>query len=135
VLTPEGKRYKKETTAHISRNYVAELREIEQNIPYLLIVVFQFADPVALVNKGYPTSTKSRFKRLDVTNRMKLFEDALVDATAADDAQHWTVLLHKTCGVEDRTHLWVSNLEDHSDRATAHIGAFVGSLLQDAKPK
>jgi Holliday junction resolvase RusA-like endonuclease len=112
VLTGKGKRYKLETTSYIARHYPKELKFFKPNVPYALLVHFVFADEVTLLNKGYPEKARTRYKKLDVGNRLKLFEDALTDATGCDDSQNWMIALSKTCGKSDQTHLWVWNMED-----------------------
>ena len=111
-LTSKGRKYKLGTTTYLSRHYPEELKFFKPNVPYALLVHFIFADEVTLLNKGYPEKTQTRYKKLDVGNRLKLFEDALSDATGCDDSQHWMVALSKAVGRADTTHLWVWNMED-----------------------
>jgi hypothetical protein len=112
VLSRKGKKYKLETTTYLTRNYPADMQFFKPNEPYVLLVHFVFADEVTLLNKGYPEKAKTRYKKLDVGNRLKLFEDALADATGCDDSQHWMVALSKACGEHNVTHLWAWNMED-----------------------
>jgi hypothetical protein len=134
VLTPKGKKYKKETATYITRHYPSELRFFQPNVPYALLVHFIFGDEVTLLNKGYPEKAKTRYKKLDVGNRLKLFEDALTDATGCDDSQHWMVSLSKACGRSDETHLWVWNMEDEPYNPLVNIRDTLlaaGELQQD----
>ena len=110
-LSDVGKKYKLETTTHLIRKYREELKYFEKNQPYTLLIHFQFADKDTLYCKGYPKQTDSRYKKLDVSNRLKLFEDALVNATAIDDAQHWIVAVSKATGPQNYTHIWAWNME------------------------
>lgn len=121
ILTEEGRRYKKETTNYIVRAYPTKLRYFEHNVPYQLLVYFTFGNHVELLNKGYPEEVKSRYKKNDVTNRMKLFEDALCDATGTDDSQHWNVTLVKAVGGTDCTRLWAWNLEKEPYNALNNV--------------
>lgn len=111
-LTPEGRKYKEETTSFIARNCLNELRFFEKNKPYAAAVHFVFADHSLVINKGYPEKTQNRYKRNDVGNRLKLFEDALSDATGIDDAHNWVWMLSKGVGSQDFTHLWMWSIED-----------------------
>lgn len=121
VLTKKGKKYKLETTTYLTRSYPAELQFFRPDVPYALFVHFVFADETTLLNKGYPEKAKTRYKKLDVGNRLKLFEDALADATGCDDSQHWIVALSKTVGESDATHLWAWNMEDEPYNPIANI--------------
>ena len=48
-----------------------------------------------IINKGWPTKAKSRYKKFDVANREKLLLDALSKATAVDDSQFVEIRLRK----------------------------------------
>lgn len=112
ILTTAGRKYKKATTNYIVRAYPQELKYFRKNVPYQLLVHFTFGDYYSLYTTGYPENAESKYKKNDVTNRMKLFEDALCDATGTDDSQHWSVTLVKATGDADCTRLWVWNLEE-----------------------
>jgi Holliday junction resolvase RusA-like endonuclease len=114
-LSEEAKRFKTEVKTHLSRNYGPALKYFVKDEPYSLIVLFVFADEKMLFNKGWPQSAKTRYKKLDVSNRLKLLEDALVDATGCDDAQHWSVLIRKTVGEEDGLYVWAWNEDSDGD--------------------
>lgn len=130
VLSRKGKKYKLETTNYISRHFPAELQYFKPNIPYMLLIHFIFGDEKALLNKGYPETAKSRYKKLDVGNRLKLFEDALTDTTDCDDSQHWVVTLSKAVGEVNATHLWAWNLEDEPESAISNVLATLLCLAE-----
>jgi hypothetical protein len=48
-----------------------------------------------LENAGYLKTTDTRYKKFDATNRPKLLEDVLKDATGVDDSQNLDVYLRK----------------------------------------
>lgn len=112
ILSPAGKKYKKETKTHLIREFPKELQYFVANEPYCLLVVFMFSSPEQLLNKGYPKKTESRYKKLDASNRLKLLEDALAEATGLDDAHNWMVVLHKVTGAMDSTHIFAWNMEN-----------------------
>ena len=85
ALTSEGRTFLKESTAHLSANYPAEIAQIKKNTPYFVLVALYFK---AIENKGWPKTTSSRYKTLDVTNRLKILEDAVVGATDVDDSSN-----------------------------------------------
>jgi Holliday junction resolvase RusA-like endonuclease len=121
ILTREGRTYKKLVTNHLTRTYPQELKYFKPNVPYQLLVHLTFQNEVELLNKGYPEKADSRYKKNDVTNRMKLFEDALCDATGTDDSQHWNVTIVKAVGEENCTRLWVWNLEEEPHNALTNV--------------
>lgn len=109
VLTKVGRAYKVETCAHLAQKYRAELQFFRPDQPYLLVVRFWF---LQIHNAGWPKKADSRYKRLDASNRLKLLEDALKDAAGVDDSQNLTLVLQKYEGLEEKTEIWVWNLDD-----------------------
>lgn len=92
-LSKEGEKYKNETLAYLTRNYRKELLTFRKDIPYCLLLTFYFE---RIENEGWATGTaKTRYKKFDATNRPKLLEDVLKDATGADDSQNLDVYLRK----------------------------------------
>lgn len=108
TLTSAGKKYKRETAAHISQRYPKEMATLKPDVPYLLHVRFHLSD---LENKTWPTSAKTRYKRIDASNRLKLLEDVLAEVAGIDDAQNLMIILEKCQGAEEYTEIWVWNLE------------------------
>lgn len=121
ILTEAGRKYKKETTNHLVRGYPTELKYFRKDVPFQLLVHFTFGERSELYCKGYPDVADSRYKKNDVTNRMKLFEDALCDATGCDDSQHWVVTLVKAVGAADATRVWVWDLEKEPHNAISNV--------------
>lgn len=107
TLTEEGRAYKKETTSHLVRTYPHELAKVRKDVALFVYVRFYFP---TLENKGWPKSAESRYKRIDVSNRLKLFEDALKDACGIDDAQHELIFLEKRVG-SAMTEVFIWDLE------------------------
>jgi hypothetical protein len=108
TLSTAGKKYKRETSAYLVRTYPTEMRIFKPDTPYGYWVQFHFPE---LLNKGWPKEAKSRYKKLDVSNRVKLFEDALFDASGIDDSQVMQGTPEKVAGPE-YTHIWVWNMEE-----------------------
>jgi Holliday junction resolvase RusA-like endonuclease len=108
VLSSGGKKYKTETKAALVERFPRELRFFKDNTPYLVCIRFYFSE---VENKGwFQGKAASRYKHLDLTNRVKLLEDCLKDAAGIDDSQHLRVVLDKQKGTE-RTVIWVWDLE------------------------
>jgi Holliday junction resolvase RusA-like endonuclease len=108
-LSNEGRKYKRETVARIVQSYPTALAKIRKNAPYFIYIRFYFE---TVENKGWPKKTETRYKSIDVTNRVKLLEDALKDACGIDDSQHMMVLEEKRQGVPERTEVFLWNLQE-----------------------
>ena len=111
MLSEEGKAYKIATSTHLVRNYPTELQLFRKNRPFALFLCFVFSEADLMV-KAYPDKSDNRYKKLDVGNRLKLFEDALAEATGLDDSHNWLVALMKRTGKEEATHIWAWDMED-----------------------
>lgn len=109
ILTTKGRAYLLETKTTILRQYPQALSFFKKNKPYL--VYFRFDLP-QIYNAGYPTKTDSRYKALDVSNRVKLLEDALKDVAGIDDSQNICVVTHKRPGPEERTEILIWSVEE-----------------------
>ncbi len=108
VLAEEGRAYLAQTPAFIAQHYREELLLVRKNVPLALAFRFTF---LQLQNKTWQSGTETRYKRLDVGNRLKLCEDAWKAAAGADDSQHITLALKKQEGPEELTEIWVWDLE------------------------
>jgi len=109
TLSKAGKKYINETKIHLVQAFPKEMMFFKPNRPYLAIFRFYFEK---VENAGWFKGTaESRYKKLDVGNRLKLLEDCLKDAAGIDDSQHIRVVLDKQQGKE-RTEIWVYDLEE-----------------------
>lgn len=109
IMTKEGKKYVTETKTHFVEKFPRELRIFKPNAPFLVCIRFFFPE---IENKGwFQGKAETRYKRIDVSNRVKLLEDCLKEAAGIDDAQHLRVLLDKQQGKE-RTDIWVWNMAE-----------------------
>jgi hypothetical protein len=118
VLSEEGKRYKTETKTHLAREHPLQLREFKPDVPYTLVIEFTFHGRDSLYCKswGEKNGAESRYKVLDVGNRLKLLEDALASATGIDDKHNFAILLSKTWARDyEATDIWVWNREEEPD--------------------
>lgn len=91
VLTTAGKSYKTLTANHIVRFHPADIRGIKKDYAYGLGVTLH----MGIFNSGWPDKAKTRYKKLDVSNRIKLLEDALVNALGIDDCQFTVIIAQK----------------------------------------
>jgi hypothetical protein len=108
ILTKEGKKYKNETKSSLAKTYPAQMREILTDGP----VGWGFMlDLPNLLNTTWPEAAKTRYKKLDVSNRTKLLEDALSDSVGMDDSQFLLALAAKREG-QPFTHIWMWKIEE-----------------------
>lgn len=109
ILSSAGRKFLLETKTDILRRYPQALSFFKKNKPY--VVYFRFTMP-QIYNKGYPEKTDARYKTIDVSNRVKLLEDALKDVAGIDDSQNILVATHKVEGPEEQTDIWIWSPED-----------------------
>lgn len=89
IITKEGRAYKREFKTWLARNHQEVLQFFsEPDGEYSILVVLYFKE---LYNTGWPKKAKTRHKKIDASNYLKVLEDALVDACGHDDSQHVTV--------------------------------------------
>ncbi len=116
VLTKVGKKYKNETKTYIARNYPDQLHFFKPDVPYVGVVEFVFKGRDHLYCKSWgneKNAAESRYKVLDVSNRLKLLEDALAAATGIDDKHNFALLLSKTWSRDyEATDIWMWNREE-----------------------
>ncbi len=119
ILTKVGKSYKTETKTYIARNFPLEMKFFKPDVPYVGVVEFIFDSRDHLYCKSWgaeKNAAESRYKTLDVGNRLKLFEDALASATGIDDKHNFALLLSKTWARDyEATDLWMWNREEEPD--------------------
>ena len=91
ILTKTAREYAERFSMVISREYLPAINQLDPNALYAVHLHFYFE---TVVNATYndpdtPASkrAKSRYKRFDLTNRIKLLEDCVRDALAIDDSQ------------------------------------------------
>jgi hypothetical protein len=109
VLTAEGRRFKEEAIAHLTKHFQEQLRWFKPNGTYVMFAVFGVQN---LENKGWPKTAKARYKRADVTNRMKALEDVIAEASAVDDSVYLMSNCLKRQSAVAVTDVWVWNLDE-----------------------
>lgn len=109
VLTAEGRKFKKEAEALLTKTYPMQLAKMRKDVPYSMFFKFTVTD---LVNKGWAKGETARYKRHDVSNRIKVLEDVIVEVTGVDDANYMTVACQKVQGAVEQTDIYIWNLEE-----------------------
>lgn len=114
VLSADGRALKIKLQAEIARCAVSVL-DLEEQRPLKVHIALYFA---RLENLGWSKGkTKNRYKRVDVSNRAKLMEDAISDALGIDDALFFEVRLtkHQSDTGEDHVTVTIQELSDESN--------------------
>jgi hypothetical protein len=107
-LTKEGKKFKNEATAHLTKKYAFVLQGMEPNRPYSLFYRFTITD---LLNVTWPKGAATRYKHADTTNRFKLLEDVLSEVTAVDDSHFHAIGGVTVQGPKELTDVWIWDVE------------------------
>lgn len=115
VLKAAGKGYKTEVSAFIVRYHQNEIRDLQKDRAYGLAI--KLVSP-NIENAGWPHKAATRYKKFDISNRVKLLEDALMEAFGIDDCQILDLYVSKRKGEEETTHVLFWDLES-VDHATA----------------
>ncbi len=89
-MSSEAKKFKLQAISHIQSNCLAKISRLDRTAVYRVWYAFFF--PVEeILNKTFGTGAKSaagsRYKRMDVENRIKLVADSLATAIGIDDCQ------------------------------------------------
>jgi len=115
-LSKEGVRYKQQIRADVllAAGFSAEsMREAARiaDPQSRLRVSYTFHLP-DLLNSGWPKKAKSRYKRLDLSNLLKILEDGLFEALGVDDSNVFEILLKKEESEAAWTDIEVTVLEN-----------------------
>jgi Holliday junction resolvase RusA-like endonuclease len=88
-LRSEARKYAEDFSYDVVRNHLPEISMLNRNGVFALHLRFYFD---ALMNKSFldldpKKRAESLYKKLDLSNRVKLLEDCIRDALAIDDSQ------------------------------------------------
>ncbi|KKN98624.1 hypothetical protein LCGC14_0147360 [marine sediment metagenome] len=101
-LSTEATEFRSKFRNHVIDNYLKETALTpssfpKDNVPYRVVICFVIPD---LINKGWP-KTKTKYRRKDLSNWVKLLEDCVKDLFAYDDSQNVQIILDKRRGNKD----------------------------------
>lgn len=102
ALSKEGKIYKSAVTTGVAKqlSLCSDFTDLINDQTALKLEITLYLERTE--NKGYPNKTKTRYKRVDVSNRVKLLEDALFDALGVDDSIVFSLIVTKQTRPTDR---------------------------------
>ena len=92
ILSAAGKEYKRDVASAVARHCAANPETTFEERPLSLTIDLHMVTE----NKGWSKgNTKSRYKRVDASNRVKLLEDALFSVLGVDDSLVFDLHVHK----------------------------------------
>lgn len=103
VLSTEARRYKNKVKLELTKQLLT-YKPLGHNTPIDLYIDFVFHD---MHNKGFPKTAKTKFKKKDVSNKIKILEDVLCEVLDIDDSQVVRLEVHKWQGKKDKVLLRV----------------------------
>lgn len=92
ILSGDARKFKIDAMRAIQEAGRVSFMSLKNNVPYELRLAF-FLDVVE--NKA--SKTGERFKQIDLSNRVKLIEDTVSEATGIDDRHNFRIVLEKHC--------------------------------------
>lgn len=122
ALSTSGKKYKTEMKAYLVQKFRTELLKAKKDVPYLLAVRFFFAE----LENTKTGKAKSRYKKLDTGNHLKLLEDVLKDVLGVDDSQNMVIVLlkdQKSATGTEHANVWLWNLEEEGTPFDGALGS------------
>lgn len=108
TLSTEGRKFKEEATAYLAKSCQPQMKWFKPNCSYVLFALFGIP---TLLNKGWPKTAKTRYKRVDVSNRVKVLEDVIAEASAIDDSNYMMSVCRKQVSEIEETDVWIWNLD------------------------
>lgn len=91
-LSDEGRAYKAQVRIRLQARHRKEMASLQTDVAYGMRICLYMSN---LRNAGYPKSAKNRYKTVDVSNRIKLLEDAFAEAGGFDDSQIFSLTVEK----------------------------------------
>lgn len=121
VLTKDGLSFKNECKQLLSTKYNKEMGFFKPNKGYDFVYIFKCPD---IFNASYKENGKiSKYKKFDVSNRVKLIEDCFQEIGGYDDSQNETVVAHKIHSSTYETLVWVWSIEEESNHVRNLLAA------------
>jgi Holliday junction resolvase RusA-like endonuclease len=113
ILSQEGRAYIARTKLALAEQ-LCDYRGFGRDEPLLMTYDFFFE---SIYNKGFPEKAKTKYKKIDVSNRLKVLEDVVCELLAIDDSQVIQLKVHKWQGKPQRVSVSVSPMADPSTQA------------------
>lgn len=116
ILKKEAREYAERFSYHITREYLHLINQVDPQAIYSISLFFYFE---SLLNETYgdlripeKKRAKTRYKKLDLSNRVKLVEDCARDAIGVDDSHTFEMLTVKAVDrANPRVEIYVRDVE------------------------
>jgi Holliday junction resolvase RusA-like endonuclease len=92
MLSSKARQFKIRAMQEIQKDGKLALLNLKKNVPYELKLIFFFEK---VLNKT--SKFGNRYKKMDLTNRIKLIEDTLSEAIGLDDSHNFRTIFEKHC--------------------------------------
>lgn len=129
VLTNEAKKYKRSAAMAVAELAIYDQVEFKKDVPYLCVIKVFFENTE---NKGWPEGgAKTRYKRVDTTNRNKLLIDSIMEALGIDDSHIFPVIKFKRADHDDpRVEVGVYEMTDNElEQLDREVGCAIKRVL------
>lgn len=97
-LSSAGRRFKIRAMKTLQEDGRAALINLPEDVPYELTLAI-FLERVE--NKGWSVGKTDRYKKVDITNRVKLVEDTVSEAVGVDDKHNFRIVVEKHCDPDE----------------------------------
>lgn len=109
TASTKTKKFKAKAIVELAKQWLF-CQPLGRNDPHKLTLVFYLPE---IENKGWPKSAKTRFKRKDVSNLVKILEDAIVTASGIDDSTTLELHVRKLADPQDpRVEIELSTIDE-----------------------
>lgn len=83
ILSPEARKYKNRLKTSLAKEML-DYRPFSKDDALRLYIDICMPN---MLNKGFPKKAKTKFRKIDVSNRVKLIEDTICEVLTIDDSQ------------------------------------------------
>lgn len=111
TLKTAGKKYVAEVKTMLGREYTKELMTFRQNEPYLVFWRLHMKNVENETWGAAKKGAKTRYKKIDGTNRIKILEDVIAEVTNIDDSCTLTFGIQKVKASDgnEKTEIFIWN--------------------------
>jgi Holliday junction resolvase RusA-like endonuclease len=112
-LSTFANQYKIKVKNHLGENYFTEINILKPETIYEISYIFLFKkEEIYNITYGKPKGAKTKYKKLDVSNRIKLLEDCLTEITGIDDSYFFTLSIKKKVSKNPGVYISLQEMSD-----------------------
>lgn len=128
-LSTLAEQYKATVKSYLGEHYMMDISNLNPEGMYEVTFNFLLSKD-QVFNKGFgkeKNGAKTKYKRIDASNRIKLLEDCIKEVTGIDDSQYFSVTARKWIAKEPRVVIYLEEME----LAEVDADIFAKSVLQN----